>query len=86
MDYVLALLGQLILYLLLLLFDPYLGSLLAGIVGVVALAIWLLSYLVEWVQASRVGPAYYRYLLTAWVAPFVALLGFVLLRGELGWL
>ncbi|NJB85534.1 inner membrane protein involved in colicin E2 resistance [Lewinella marina] len=86
MNYALAFVGQLILYLFLMLFDEYFGTLLALLVGSIALAVWCLSYLVEWVQASRVSPAYYRYLLTCWMAPLVALTGFILLRGGIGWL
>lgn len=86
MNYALALLGQLILYLLLMLYDEYFGTLLALLIGAIALAVWVLSYVVEWVQASRVSAAYYRYLLTTWVAPFLALAGFILLRGGVGWL
>ncbi|THH41317.1 hypothetical protein [Neolewinella litorea] len=86
MNYALALLGQLIAYLLLMLVNEYFGTLLALLIGSIALAVWCLSYVVEWVQASRVSPAYYRYVLTVWVAPLVALLGFILLRGGIGWL
>ena len=86
MNYALALMGQLILYLLLMLYDEYFGTLLALLIGAIALAVWSLSYIVEWVQASRVSRAYYHYLLTCWVAPLVALCGFILLRGGIGWL
>ncbi|WP_116124219.1 hypothetical protein [Lewinella sp. IMCC34183] len=86
MNYLLALLAQLIGYLLILLYDDYLGTLLALILGVIALAVWVLSYVVEWIQASRVSPRYYRYLLTVWVAPLIALLGFIFLRGGVAWL
>lgn len=85
-DTALLLVGQLILYLLLMLYDEYAGTLMATILGTIALAVWILSYVVEWVQPSRVPKNYYRYLLTGWVAPLVALLAFIALRGEIGWL
>ena len=61
--------------------------LLAIILGAVCLALWLLSYLVEWIEPSRVTKSYYRYMLAGWLAPFLALAGFFLLRGgQIGWL
>ena len=86
MNYLLAFLSQLVLYLLLMLYDEYFGSLLAIILGAIALAIWLLSHVVEWVQRSRVSPQYYRYLLTVWMAPLTALAVFIALRGGVGWM
>ena len=86
MNFTLALLIQLTLYLLLLFFSPYTGTLLAAILGAIALSVWLLSYVVEWIQPSRVSRAYYSYVLSAWVAPFLALLGYVVLVGSIGWL
>lgn len=86
MNYLLALLGQLIAYLLLMLYDEYAGQLTALIFGGIALVTWLLSLVVELIEPSRVKKAYYRYTLTAWLAPALALVGFILLRGEIGWL
>lgn len=86
MDFLLAFLLQLIGYLLLLAFDPYTGTLLAAVLGAIAFSIWLLSYVTEWVEPSRVSKKYYQFVLSAWVAPLLALIGFVLLNGEIGWL
>lgn len=78
--------GQIFVYWLLLLLDEYFGTLVALIIGAIALSLWLLSYVVEWIERSRVGPSYYRYMLTAWIAPLLALFSFILLRGGVGWL
>jgi hypothetical protein len=86
MNFALLLVGQLILYSLLMLLDEYAGTLLAAIIGTISLALWVLSHVVEWVQPSKVGRSYYVYLLTAWIAPFVALVAFITLRGGVGWL
>ncbi len=86
MNFTLALLIQLIVYLVLLVFEPYAGTLLAAILGAIALAIWLLSYVVELVEPSRVPRSYYGYVLAAWIAPMLALVGYLLLNGEIGWI
>ncbi|PPK86685.1 hypothetical protein CLV84_3621 [Neolewinella xylanilytica] len=86
MNVVLAIIVQLVAYLIVLLADPYTGTLVCAVLGAIAFAIWLLSYVVEWVEPSRVTRSYYHYVLSAWVAPWLALVGFVLLNGEIGWL
>ena len=85
MNFTLALLIQLTCYLAIFSLSPYTGTLLAAILGAIALAVWVLSYVVEWVQPSRVSRSYYSYVLSAWVAPFLALIGYVLLNGTIGW-
>ncbi|MEO0733329.1 MAG: hypothetical protein AAFZ52_10880 [Bacteroidota bacterium] len=87
MNFLLLLLGQLAIYLLLMLADEYTGQLLAIILGGIVLAVWIISHIVEWIEPSRVNKAYYRYMLSGWLAPALALVGFVLLRGgQIGWL
>ncbi len=86
MNFALLLIGQLIFYSLVMLLDEYTGTLLAVILGAICLAIWALSHLVELVQPSRVSHTYYTYLITGWLAPFVALAAFLALRGGVGWL
>lgn len=79
--------GQLLLYWLLLLADEYLGTLLAGILAAVAFAVWSLSYVVEWISPSKVSKKYYGIILTTWLAPLLAILTFLLLRGgQVSWL
>ena len=78
--------GQIIFYLLLMLFDEYLGTLLAVIIGAISLAVWLISHVVEWIEPSRVSRTYYSIMLSGWLAPAVALALFVGLRGQVGWM
>lgn len=87
MNTLLLLLGQVIIYLLLMLGDEYAGQLLAIILGTICFAVWLISYAVEWIEPSRVKGEYYRYLLTGWLAPVIAMIGFIVLRGgQISWL
>jgi hypothetical protein len=86
MNYFFALIVQLILYLLFMIYDEYAGFLLAVILGAIFTAIWVISLVVELIQPSRVKKTYYRYMITGWLAPALALVGFFLLRGEIGWL
>ena len=86
MNFALLLVGQLILYFLLMLANEYAGTLLAAILGAICFAIWGLSHVIEWVQPSRVSRSYYTYLLTGWIAPALALVAFISLRGGVGWL
>lgn len=86
MNFFLALLGQLLLYLLVMLYDEYAGQLLALIVGAIVLGIFVISLIVELIQPSRVRSSYYQLMVSGWLAPVLALVGFVLLRGEIGWL
>ncbi len=87
MNFALLLLVQLITYLALMLWQEYAGMLLAIILGAICLSLWLLSYLVEWIEPSRVTKKYFAYMLAGWLAPFLALAVFIALRGgQIGWL
>ena len=77
---------QLVFYLLLFLWDDYPATLLSVIMLFVAFGIWALSYIVEWVERSKVSKSYYRFVLTAWLSPLVAIILYGLLRGEFSWL
>lgn len=85
-NFLLMLLGQIIVYMLIMLGDEYAGFLLAVIIGAICFGIWLISLIVEWIEPSRVNKNYYRYMLAGWMGPALALLGFILLRGEISWL
>lgn len=79
--------GQLLLYWLLMLAHEYLGTLLAAIIAAVGFAVWGLSHVVEWVSPSKVSKKYYAIALISWLAPLLAILTFLLLRGgQVGWL
>lgn len=86
MNTILMILGQVIIYGLLLLGNEYAGFMLAVILGSIAFFVWVISYIVEWIQPSRVTRNYYGFVLSCWVGPWLALIGFVALRGEVGWL
>jgi len=86
MNNILMILGQMIIYGLLLLFDEYAGFLLATIIGAIAFAVWGISHIVEMIQPSRVTKTYYGFILSSWVGPLLALVGFTLLRGGVGWM
>jgi hypothetical protein len=86
MNTILIILGQVIIYGLLLLGNEYAGFMLAVILGSIAFFVWGISYIVEWIQPSRVTRNYYGFVLSCWVGPLVALIGFTFLRGGIGWL
>ena len=81
-----TLIAQLIFYLLFMIWQEYAGFLLAAIIGSISLAVWVISYIVEWIQPSRVSKKYYTFMLAGWIAPFLAIIMFIALRGEIGWL
>lgn len=81
-----ALLTQLLVYLLILLYDDYAGTVISLIMAAICLGIWIVARLVEWVERSRVSAVYYRMMVVCFVAPLLALLTFGLLRGGFGWL
>jgi hypothetical protein len=86
MNTILMILGQIIIYALLMLANEYAGFLLGVILGSISFAVWVISHIVELIQPSKVTKAYYWYVLSAWVAPLITVLGFIALRGGVGWL
>ena len=86
MNTILMILGQIIVYALLMLANEYAGFLLGVILGSISFAVWGISHIVEWIQPSRVTRNYYGFVLSCWVGPLIALIGFVFLRGEIGWM
>lgn len=81
-----ALLLQVILYLLVLLVNDYVGFVLALILGGIGFAVWGLSHVIEWISPSRVSPLYYRLVLSAWLAPLLSVVMFTLTKGGLDWI
>jgi hypothetical protein len=86
MNIILMTLAQIILYALLMLANEYAGFLLGVILGSISFAVWVISHIVELIQPSRVTKTYYWAVFSAWVAPLITVLGFIYLRGEIGWL
>ncbi|MFT6000157.1 MAG: hypothetical protein ACI81P_002618 [Neolewinella sp.] len=86
MNTILMILGQIIIYALLMLANEYAGFLLGVILGSISFAVWGISHIVELIQPSNVTKTYYWFVFSAWVAPFITVIGFIYLGGEIGWL
>lgn len=86
MNTLLMVLANIIVYSALMLANEYAGFLLAVIIGAISFSVWGISHIVEWIEPSRVTRNYYGFVLAAWIGPLVAVLGFIALRGEVGWL
>jgi hypothetical protein len=81
-----AFLVQVVLYLLLWLWDDYLAAVLSLIFGGIALSVLLLAKVTEWIEPSNAPKAYYRLMVVFSLAPLVAaVLGLLLGRG-VSWL
>ncbi len=70
------LLVQLIVYILIFLWDDHVGYLLCIIISVVVFTILVISYLVEKVEPSKVPVSYFRTMWILWLAPVIVLLFF----------
>lgn len=80
--FVLPLVVQSCVYLGLLVLDDYTGALLVLVIGGISLAVFIISILVELIEPSRVPKSYWGFMMSAWIAPVLAILVFYLLRGE----
>ena len=69
---------QIVIYSVVFFFNPYIGFLLCLTIGVVSLAILILSVITEMVERSKVPKSYYKYMMTAILSPFLVLLIFSL--------
>lgn len=86
MNTLLYILLQVIFYAVLLLLAEYAGFLLAVILGSISFFVWAISHVVEWIQPSRVSGKYYGLVLSCWVGPLIAVVGFAYLQGGFYWL
>ncbi|MEZ4983703.1 MAG: hypothetical protein R2795_01480 [Saprospiraceae bacterium] len=77
---------QLVIYLLLWLWNDYTATLLSLIVGGIAMFVLILSKLVEWVDSSRVPASYYRLMWACLMAPVIAAVLGMLLKNGLSWM
>jgi hypothetical protein len=80
------LLLEIVIYLLLWLFNDYLASLLSLIFGSICLLILLISLIVEAIERSKVPRWYYLFLGVSVLAPIVAAVIYLLLSGGASWL
>lgn len=81
-----AFLIQIAIYMLIWLWDDYLAAILSLVIGGVALSLFILSNMVEWVDKSRVPRVYYRLMFLSFLAPLIGAIIGVLLRNGLSWL
>ena len=81
-----ALLIQVLVYLLIFLWNDYAGSLRALILGSISFAVWAISLIVEWISPSKVKRNYYLYVLSGWIGPLLAFIAFTVAKGGLDWL
>lgn len=86
MQTVLLILGQAIVYALLMLLAEYAGFLIAVILGSIAFCVWLISHLTELIEPSQVSNNYYGFVLSCWVGPLLAVVGFAALQGGFYWM
>jgi FtsH-binding integral membrane protein len=70
------LLVQLIVYILIFLWDDHVGYLLCIIISAVVFTILIISYLVEKVEPSKVPSSYFRTMWILWLAPVIVMLFF----------
>jgi hypothetical protein len=81
-----AFLVQLVVYLLLWLWNDYLATILSLVLGGISLAVFLIAKLVELVESSRVPGIYYRFMVICFIAPLVGAILGIFLRDGLSWL
>lgn len=79
------LLAEMVVYLLLWLWDDYLATLLSFLFGVIFLLILLVSVMVEWIERSKVPAWYYRFMIISILAPLFAALLYVFFNEGLSW-
>lgn len=81
-----AFLVQVVVYLLIWLLNDYLAVILSLILGGIALAVYLISKVVELVESSRVPKVYYRFMVICFTAPLLSAIIGLLLRNGLSWM
>ncbi len=80
------LLLELVIYLLLWLYNDYLASLLSIILGSICLLILIISLIVEAIERSKVPRWYYWFLAVSVLAPILGALIYLMISGELDWM
>lgn len=77
---------EMVIYLLLWLFNDYLASLLSIIFGTICLLILLISLIVEAIERSKVPRWYYYFLAMSVLAPIGAALIYLFISGGVDWM
>lgn len=76
---------QVVIYLLLWLYDDYMATLVSAAFGGIFLCIWLLSRVVELIERSKVPKWYFRYMLVSALAPILVSVFFFMVYGVPDW-
>ena len=78
---------EFIFYLALWLWNDYVATLVSSVFAVIFLFLLVISYIVEWIEPSKVPTWYYRFMLVSILAPVIAAVLFIGLYGtDLEWL
>lgn len=77
---------QTVIYLAIWLYNDYLATILTAVFGGIALALWSLAQVVEWVERSRTPRLYFRFLAVCFLSPLLAAAAYALLNGGINWL
>lgn len=79
-------LAQLVIYLVIWIFNDYLASLLSLIFGSICFLILLISLIVEVIERSKVPRAYFLFMAASVLAPIVAALIYLAISGGVEWM
>lgn len=79
-------LAELVLYLILWIFNDYLASMLSLILGTICLLILVISLIVEAIERSKVPRWYYYFLGMSVLAPIVAAVIYIFISGGVDWM
>jgi len=77
---------EIVIYLLLWLYNDYMASLLSIIFASICLLILLISLIVEAIERSKVPRWYYWFLAASVFAPIIAAIIYILISGDLDWM
>lgn len=80
------LLSEMIIYLLLWMFNDYLATILSLVFGTICFLILMISLIVEWIERSKVPRWYFWFMLMSTLAPIITALLFVAINGGIPWM
>ena len=80
------LLGEMVIYILLWLFNDYLATLISLSLGGIFFFILLISLMVEWIERSKVPMWYYKFMVVSVLAPLISAGIYLFLSGGLSWM
>ena len=80
------LLFELIIYLVIWVFNEYLATMLSLIFGTIFLLILLISLIVEWIERSKVPRWYFSLMFMSVLAPILAAVIYLSISGSMDWM